>query len=198
MAAAPESLRERKKADTRRRLMTLALRLFEERGFDKTTVEDVAAAADVAPRTFFRYFPTKVDVLFADHDELVMLLRDTLAARAPGESIVRAVRRSTLAGAERLVADPALYLTRSRLVYSVPAAHARSRLLDADYENVIADAVAAARSTDSAIDLAARVTARAAWSATRAAREAWLASEGELDPVKLINDAFDLLEQGLS
>ncbi len=192
------SLRERKKADTRRRLMTLALRLFEERGFDETTVGELAAAAEVAPRTFFRYFPTKVEVLFGDHDELVALLRDTLAARPANESIVHAVRRATLAGIQRLITDPAPYLTRSRLAASIPAAHARSRQLDADYENVIAEALAADRNTDPATDLRARVIARAAWSATRAAREVWLASAAERDPSRLINEAFDLLEQGVS
>ena len=192
------SLRERKKADTRRRLMTLALRLFEERGFDETTVGELAAAAEVAPRTFFRYFPTKVEVLFGDHDELVALLRDTLAARPANESIVHAVRRATLAGIQRLITDPAPYLTRSRLAASIPAAHARSRQLDADYENVIAEALAADRNTDPATDLRARVIARAAWSATRAAREVWLASAAERDPSRLINEAFDLLEQGVT
>jgi AcrR family transcriptional regulator len=196
-AVAAVSLRDRKKAATRRQLMAVALRLFEERGFDETTVEEISAAAEVAPRTFFRYFPTKVDVLFADHDELVALLRNTLAARPPDESIVHAVRRATLAGLERLVADPAPYLTRSRLAASVPAAHARSRQLDADYENVIAEAVAAAENTDPVTDLRARVIARTAWSATRAAREVWLASGGTRDPRELVHEAFELLEQGL-
>jgi AcrR family transcriptional regulator len=193
---AATSLRERKKEDTRRRLMALALRLFRERGFDQTTVEELAAAANVAPRTFFRYFPSKVDVLFGDHDELVALLRETLASRGPDESVVQAVRRAGLAGVERVVADPALYLTRSRLVLTVPAAFARGRQLDADYENVIA-AAAAERGTSAATDLAARVAARAAWGATRAAREVWLESEGRLDPRRLIDDAFNHLEQGV-
>jgi AcrR family transcriptional regulator len=192
------TLRERKKADTRRRLMTLALRLFEERGFERTTVEEIAAAADVAPRTFFRYFPSKVDVLFGDHDELVTLLRDALAARSHDATVVQAVRQSTLDAAERLHDDPGLYLTRSRLTYAIPAAYARSRQLDADYENVIAEALAAARGTDATTDLNARATARAAWSATRAARDVWLASDGQLDPKQLINDAFDLLGHGLA
>jgi AcrR family transcriptional regulator len=191
------SLRERKKTATRRQLMAVALRLFEKQGFENTTVEEIAAAADVAPRTFFRYFPTKVDVLFADHVDQVALLRETLATRSPDEPIVDAVRRATLEGVKRVAADPSLFLTRSRLAASVPAAHAHSRYLDADFEDVIAQGVAANRKTDPATDLRARVVARAAWSATRAARDIWLASGGKRDPRRLVNQAFALLEQGL-
>jgi AcrR family transcriptional regulator len=191
------SLRERKKAATRRQLMNVALRLFDERGFDNTTVEEIAAAAELAPRTFFRYFPTKVDVLFADHHQLVELLRETLATRPSSELVVDAVRRATLEGISQVIADPSLFLTRSRLAASIPAAHARSRYLDGEYEDVIAEALAAVRHTDPATDLQARVVATAAWSATRAAREIWVASDAKRDPRRLVNEAFDLLNHGL-
>jgi AcrR family transcriptional regulator len=194
---ATPSLRERKKAATRRQLMNVALRLFDERGFDNTTVEEIAEAAEVGPRTFFRYFGTKVDVLFADHDERVELLRETLAARPSSEPVVDAVRRATLEGVSQVIADPSLFLTRSRLAASIPAAHARSRYLDADFEDVIAEALAAVRHTDPATDLQARVVARAAWSATRAAREVWVASDAKRDPRRLVNEAFDLLNRGI-
>jgi AcrR family transcriptional regulator len=194
---ASDSLRERKKAATHRELMTAALRLFDEQGFDETTVEEIAAAADVAPRTFFRYFPAKVDVLFADHLERVALLRETLATRSPDEPVVEAVRRASLAGVARVVADPSLFLTRSLLVASIPAAHAHGRHLDADFENVIAEAVLAGRKSDPATDLDARVVARTAWGAVCAARDAWLASDGELDPRDLLNEAFDFVQHGL-
>jgi AcrR family transcriptional regulator len=196
VSSAP-SLRERKKADARRRVMAAALRLFGERGFDATTVGAIAEAADVAPRTFFRYFETKVDVLFADHDELVAQLRETIDGRPAGEPVVRAVRRATVAALDRLFADPPIYLTRSRLVASIPAAHSRSRQLDADYEDVIAAAIAAARGVEPATDLRSRVEARAAWSASRAAREVWVATGGVADPRRLLDDAFDLVERGL-
>jgi AcrR family transcriptional regulator len=191
------SLRERKKAATRRRLMIVALRLFERQGFEDTTVEQIAARADVAPRTFFRYFPAKVDVLFADHEQLVGLIRDTLATRPPDEPIIDALRRAVLQGVEQVVADPSLFLTRSRLAARVAAGDARSRHLDADYEDVIAEAVAATRRTDPATDLYARVLARAAWGANRAAREVWVATDAKRDPRQLVNEAFDVLSDCL-
>jgi AcrR family transcriptional regulator len=194
---APASLRERKKAATRVQLMNAALRLFAAQGFDDTTVDEIAAAADVAPRTFFRYFATKVDVLFADHPEEIALIRDTLAARAPGETVIDALRRAMLEGIGKAVADPPRFLTRSRLVASVPAANAHSRYLDSKFEDVIAEAAAAGDRPDPASDLRARVIARTAWGAACAARDVWVTSNAERDPRTLVNEAFDLLAHGL-
>ncbi len=177
--------------------MLVALRLFETQGFYATTVSDITTAAEVARRTFFRYFPTKVDVLFADHDEQVELLRDTLANRASDESILDAVRRATLTGVGQVVRDPELFLTRSRLVLSIPDATAHSRYLDAEFEAVIAEAEANTRQANAATDLRARVLAKAAWSAARSARETWVESGARSDPRQLVNDAFDLLDRGL-
>jgi AcrR family transcriptional regulator len=194
---APASLRERKKAATRVQLMNVALRLFEAQGFDDTTVDEIAAAADVAPRTFFRYFPTKVDVLFADHPEEIALIRDTLAGRASDETVIDALRRAMLEGIGKAVADPSRFLTRSRLVASVPAANAHSRYLDSKFEDVIAEAVAADHRSDPTSDLQARVIARTAWGAACAARDIWVTSDAKRDPRTLVNDAFEILTHGL-
>lgn len=79
-------LRERKKRQTRRALADAALRLFAEQGYEQTTIAQIAAAAEVSPRTFFSYFPTKEDVLFGDTDERIDLVREAIADTPPGSS----------------------------------------------------------------------------------------------------------------
>jgi TetR/AcrR family transcriptional regulator, regulator of mycofactocin system len=90
--ATTQNRRERKKLQTRAAIETAAFRLFAERGYDKTTVDDIADAAEVAVRTFFRYFSSKQHILFGDvaHD-IVARLDIALAARTPDEPIEDAV-----------------------------------------------------------------------------------------------------------
>src|SRR5437868_12473955 len=84
-AAPVQSLRQRHFDRTRAALVAAALDLFGERGFTATTVEEIAARADVATRTFFRYFPTKEAVLFHNMEEKLTKLRAQLAERPAGE-----------------------------------------------------------------------------------------------------------------
>ncbi|MFN8112615.1 MAG: helix-turn-helix domain-containing protein [Solirubrobacterales bacterium] len=189
------SLRDRKKADTRRRALAAALELFERDGFEATTVEVIAERAGIAPRTYFRYFPTKVDVLFADHEDRVELLRATIAARPSRQSVVGAVKAATLAEIERMMEGPESYLARTRLVASIPAARVRVRGLDGDFEDVIAAAIVGAGGNPDT-DLEARETARAAWAATRSAQHVWHAGGGTENPAELVEEAFALLRRG--
>jgi AcrR family transcriptional regulator len=88
-----EGLRERKKQRTREQIIEAAMGLFAERGYHATTIADIATAADVAPRTFFSYFPSKEAVVFHNVDRDLDGLASTLRDRLPGETAFDALRR---------------------------------------------------------------------------------------------------------
>jgi AcrR family transcriptional regulator len=105
-------LREEKKARTRTNLTRSGIRLFARDGFRQTTVADIAAAADVAPSTFFLHFATKYDLLFNAHHEVVRGLERALTSREADESTIEVVRRYYLERLEREASDELLVLRR--------------------------------------------------------------------------------------
>ncbi|MGK5444826.1 TetR/AcrR family transcriptional regulator [Micromonospora sp. URMC 105] len=130
-------LRERKKERTRQALITTALALFEERGYDETTIADIAAGADVSARTFFSYFPSKEEILFADTEDRLALAFAVIDQRGPEDAPVDVLVRAMAAVFERAehfgqVFDRAVPV-RLRMVFSVPAVQgmALQRLLSA-------------------------------------------------------------------
>jgi AcrR family transcriptional regulator len=102
-------LRERKKLRTRQAIAGAALRLFAERGYDETTISDIAAAAEVSPRTFFSYFPSKDDVVFAEMDERLADVRTRLAERPGGETPLATFRRVADALLQAIAAEDGEY-----------------------------------------------------------------------------------------
>jgi AcrR family transcriptional regulator len=196
MCDKPLSLRERKKVRTRQALVEAALRLFAERGFEATTVADIAEAADVSPRTFFTYFPAKEEVLFAGTQDRLERVRAALAERAPGESFLDALRRA----ARDVLAQPTFQAegqrTHMQLFAANPALAARALqdLLAAEQE--VAAAVAADLGVDQT-DLVPQVAAAAAVNALRGALMAWFLSDAGGGPQPAFDQALDLLEQGL-
>lgn len=120
----PSGLRERKKQRAQAELARVALERFAARGFDAVTVEEIADAADISRRTFFRYFPTKEDVLFARRREQTEVLRELLA-RQPGEGAWAAVRRALLALAEDHMVQRERVLREHALLAQTPSLLAR-------------------------------------------------------------------------
>lgn len=117
-------LRERKRLRTRRALQVEALRLFEQKGYEATTIEEIAAAAEVSPRTFSRYFPAKEDVVLWDDFEPTFLR--LLAERPRDESLTESVRQALREGLRLIGADDRERMQRRmRLVYSTPPLRAR-------------------------------------------------------------------------
>ncbi|MGH8791506.1 MAG: TetR family transcriptional regulator [Stackebrandtia sp.] len=121
-------LRERKKQRTRAAIVAAATRLFDARGYDETTVADIAAAAEISPRTFFSYFPSKEDVLFADMEARIDIARDVIAARRPDDrpvdALLRAVAQVTASGAFADDFGGRTGSLRLKLVMSAPAVQA--------------------------------------------------------------------------
>jgi AcrR family transcriptional regulator len=118
-------LRERKKQRTRQALRQAALELFLERGFDATTIADITAAADVAPRTFFSYFQTKEDVVLDEGPQRFDQLQQTLRQRPPGEPLLAAFRRAALQIAADMQTQSDQQRALARIVGSTPAIQAR-------------------------------------------------------------------------
>jgi len=111
----PQGLRERKKQRTREQIVEAALRLFAERGYHATTIADIATAADVAPRTFFAYFPSKEAVVFHNVDRDLDILASALRDRLPGEPAFDALRRWIDAMFDQWMAEEDEALLRKRL-----------------------------------------------------------------------------------
>jgi AcrR family transcriptional regulator len=192
------SLRERKKERTREELMRAAIRLADERGVDAFTVQDVAAAADVSPRTFFRYFPTKLDALFGDDERRVAQIRASLAQSAEGESILDAVRRAVLEFVGEFAAERDVFLTRARIAFGHPALAAHAAMRFARFEREIAHAVARDLGLDEHEDLVPRLTGALVAAAIRSTSQTWVARGGRGDPRELVNASFDAVERGLA
>jgi AcrR family transcriptional regulator len=111
----PQGLRERKKQRTREQIVEAAMRLFAERGYQATTITDIATAADVAPRTFFAYFPSKEAVVFHNADRDLDSLASALRDRLPGETAFDALRRWIDAMFDEWMAEGDEALLRKRL-----------------------------------------------------------------------------------
>jgi AcrR family transcriptional regulator len=114
----PEGLRERKKLETRRALMYAALDLFSQHGYEDVTTEEIAAAAGVSPRTFFRYFDHKADVVFG-------LQQASLEAVLAADDVLSETESQIRGYAERIAADPDLYATQARLALNHPPVRVR-------------------------------------------------------------------------
>jgi AcrR family transcriptional regulator len=89
-----EGLRSRKKAKTRMMIEDVALRLFAEQGYEATTVEQIADEVEISTTTFFRYFPSKADVVLSHQDANMPQLREAILAYPPGESDLSAVEHA--------------------------------------------------------------------------------------------------------
>ena len=134
-------LRERKRRRTRARLIEAGRRLFEERGYDQTTVADIAAAAEIGTRTFFAYFETKELLLFPESDPRVTAALEAIRTRAASETPAQVLLRGLEDEAIEDEASNPMAQLRLRLTADVPAVQARALRLQLDAQRRITAAL---------------------------------------------------------
>lgn len=187
-------LRERKKARTRRLIQEHGLRLFREQGYDATTVQQIIDAADVSESTFFRYFPTKADVvLLDDFDPLIV---SSFLAQPAELGPIPALRASFRAAFGAMSDDEtATMKERTELVVTVP--ELRAAMLDqlASAMRVLAELIAE-RAGRTASDMAVR-TLTGAVVGVAVAVEFALLDDPTADLASLLDEAMGHLEAGL-
>jgi AcrR family transcriptional regulator len=198
-----QSLRERKKLATKVAIRRAALDLIAERGFSHVTVEDIAAAADVAPRTFFNYFPSKEAVLFGADPGRVELLRTRLVHAQPGSSALEVLRtvlvdqvRSIVAQFAELGDDPLRWVTQMRAAHADPQLRAAQAAHMAQTEASVAAALAERLGTDAERDPYPLILASAAMGVLRATLSFWASSGGAIALDELTDMAFQALTDG--
>ena len=188
----PDGLRERKKARTRAAIREHALRLIRENGYQQTTVEKIAEAAEVSPSTFFRYFPTKEDVILQDDMDTRMI--EALERQPPGLGPIAAVRAATRqVFASYTEAD--LDVIRQTTALSMTVPEVRARALDELTRTiaVISEALAK-RAGRPADDLAVRAAAGAIIGVIMSITMPWAGWSSDQQNVE---DMFQRIDQGL-
>lgn len=183
--------RERNRLEVEARLVEAALALFAASGFDAVSIEAITERAGVSRRTFFRYFPSKEDVVLARRVAHLERFRRALAARSPGQPPFAAVRRACEELADDYDRQRARILAERSLFSAAPSLLARDLELDRGFEAAIAEALTVG--DDPAVRRRARIAAAAVVGALRVVLEEWAARRGRVDLPALGRDALDLV-----
>ncbi len=181
----------------REALITAAIALFEDNGYDATTVDHIAAHAGVAPRTFFHHFASKDDILFDGYRE--RLDEATHRFRASGaRSLWGALADASASVAEAISAQPDIFVARARLYGSHPVLRAARLRINDDWIDQMTTEVAAWLHADPAVDLRPRLAVNVVNGANRAAIDTWVAGGGTGDLVASMRQANDLLRPSIT
>jgi AcrR family transcriptional regulator len=191
-------LRERKKTQTREAIVNAALDLFERNGYDATTVEEIAEAADVSPRTFFRYFDTKLDTVMTHKDAG----QDTdfgelLWARPPDEGPIEATRHVMQESMVEMLTENPTHVRQTRIMLATPSLPASAREHFNEHEAELARGFA--RRLDLPDDaLQAHVMAAMVGNAIWTVATRWVAEDTPPERLSaMLDEALDLLARGL-
>jgi AcrR family transcriptional regulator len=189
-------LRERKKQRTREQIVERAMALFDKRGFEHVTIADIAAAADIAPRTFFSYFPSKEDVVFHDFGRMFDAIKEHIDERAEGESTMDALRAFLVRLFAQLDHQDPAELCRRRVISASPSLQQYDRELVGRIEDVIADGLARDLGV-AAGSLRARVVAAAAAAGLTELEHFFDKDAPPDDPMAIFDEVFTFVRGGV-
>lgn len=177
----------------RSELAQAAYQLIRREGFDRVTVDDLAAAAGVSRSTFIRYFGTKEDAVLGAVEAQGEMLADALRARPAEEDDWTALRRSLDTLIEPYGQDPVEALAATRLIMDTPALCSRQLEKQNSWRSPLAQALAERTDPPRTVTLALTVKTAAALDCLNIALDHWTASDGEHDLVALLDEAFAAL-----
>ena len=189
-------LRERKKQRTRELIIERSMALFDERGFEHVTIADIAAAADIAPRTFFSYFPSKEDVVFHDFGLMFDAIKERIDERAEAESTMDALRAFLAALFAQLDHRDPAEQCRRRVISASPSLQQYDRELVGRIEHVIADGLARDLGVEPG-SLRARVVAAAAAAGLTELEHFFDKDAPPDDPLAIFDEVFTFVRGGV-
>jgi AcrR family transcriptional regulator len=187
----PDGLRSRKKIKTRLAIEDAALALFEEKGYEATTVEEIAESAEVSTTTFFRYFPTKAEVLLSDHGEHLPALHQAIVDRPESEDDLTAVRGAVLQEWVSAI-DPDRTARKARIVEGSDLLQEMSYQRGHRWLVTVSGALAQRRALREADD-ACLVAARVALGVLASAVEGWIAGSCVGDLGESVDHSFQVM-----
>ncbi|MFV8318574.1 TetR/AcrR family transcriptional regulator [Mycobacterium sp. 23] len=180
----------------RQALIHAAIDLFSDRGYEATTIEQISAAAGVAPRTFFHHFATKDDILFDGYaDRLAEATRRFRAAHS--DSLAEALAEASSAVAQAITEQPELFVARARLYQRVPALRATMLRINEDWIDQLTAEVARWLGCEGGNDLRPRLAATLLNGANRAAIDVWVGGGGQGDLPGLIAESVQLVRPAI-
>ena len=191
------TLLERRRADLAREIRHAALQLFDQRGFDMVSVQDIAAAAGVSPRTFFRHFGSKDDIVLDYQRSLDDRLVQALHDRPADEGAATALRNAFVETSHVRPEDHDAVLVRVRVLAASPDLRARARGERGENLPRLADALAERMGVSAARDQRPLIVAAGMQAVAVAVWERWTAAGEPRDPSRAIGAALDELMDGL-
>jgi AcrR family transcriptional regulator len=193
----PNGLRERKKLATRLALHEAALHLVAERGLDGVSIDDIAARADVSPRTFFNYFSSKDDAVTGLDPAAPMQQAEAIVARPASESAVEAMRAVALGQATEMAEDPQLWPLRLQVIEAHPVLVGKLAAAFGESDRVLATAIAERTGTRVDDDVLPMLLAGVAAAVMRTSLHRWFASDFTASLPGLVDEAWDSVAAGL-